>query len=1649
MTKVIKNRFRAGTAVLVVLMLLIGIFPTQLWGGFGAEAADDEITIYFDTYNNEKDVGTSGWTKDMEMYVWSKTEAVSGSYSDSKSSSGGGTFYKMKLEPTLASQSSDGKIYSITFSSKPSSIIFNSTDSWTGDVNKQSIDVTSGGAGSGIENEKVYYVCGSFNVGSSAKRNIWANSVSDYNWQLNGYVGQTFNLFNMSSSTANLIIKFTNGTDSVYLKEDGSCTTERTVRSFAGRTQYTNITVPDSGTSAPYTKVEIYQDGVVDEHNVPKILKQYIFSDNKLLGRTFYYGITEFSDSTLDYGDGKALCYYDENRTSISYGAKVVYLDEKFASGYNNIEVEGVNTTAVTTDGNANYVTTGEVTATQSNNGIISVVYNNATYNLFWSATDSDNLITINDNVAFMAGKYTVQSENNDIDGQKYITVRADMYDYQYDYFDQANPQYTYTTAKPEYESGNGAKDKTSTTENSKKANAKRPYLVINEALSASNYGKTTYPMYLGQFWLPLYTGTDPGFPYTNNNWKTSSQAYTSATARAQRAGHNKDSDMYYISQEQEDGYYMNFGFGKKLANFTWAANLAYRTENQNSGTYYPYNAVAQGLVNPKLSANSDSGKLLAYNSTETVPYFDTSWWTRDGRDNFTTSQNTTVNLGSYIKSYENLDFPFFERTSAQVEETGFANGYTATHMLSNVQEKYSGNYYVFDSQHYAVYVDENGKLNKYKRDQNLVYDNYGSTGSGQTNETGQTYGLFPFNKPENGGANSDALHYGFGVKYSIDFYLNENGTIDGTPDGTPITFTFQGDDDVWVFIDDQLILDMGGAHKNALGEINFKDKTTWISSVGYASDSSIVSSSKNGKMIDLTTTDVNSYLTTGKHTIRMFYMERGMLNSNLYVMFNLPLSITNYEVQEDTDFSNVNSAFLKSTVKVANNDQFAYQIENQGTDPGKVYDSSYGLPTYEYITRKNTDQSLDLTTDLSGQNPISTTPTTVTYNDIDNIYFKAKNWWKDAGCVVGAYMFNNDTDKAKYVTATEVDLSQYIWRVPYDDRYNTVIFVRAYKSYNKEYNTIAGAWDDWSSTSCAYFESNNQGEDNIIDIYNRNMVEYKSKGVSPWSDVNYTLTKTVYKQTKTSQKFSPGTKQDNETEGEIYSYLVNDSGGGVTYRMNDPFALNTTSSNVSNTEYYNLGSTNVYRNTLTDGIIPLQYGQLASISKQFQTGSKMKVTQLDTLYKPTGTAGDSYSQASERTVSKYYKTYTKSTTDTGNAIRPGYAGMYNGNDVKNTTMNHIETMYSGTTNYSNYGIINLQAEDSNGNIVTKFNFSDPTDSKSAYVHLRQVFANEPNLANLVVQKAILEGDSVTDITTTFKFQIVFSNIFGSTVGDGEYRDNTVPYIRTKLDGTTEPDTLRQIDGVNNAFELRAGESIEIKNIPVGTKYYITELGSNDATQMYTLNSDYSVNLGTADNPTEIDGNTTAIAFNKRKTGNIQLVKELYDLDGTTQYTTNTTEFTVRVCLTPATGVAVSNYAISYNHSGGTATGAVIGEDNSFDVKIKPSDGIVTISGIPYGTTYTVEEIDSSIPSGYKKLSSNNVEYNNLDSTVLQTIDSDNGEKVTVKNQVEPITMPETGGSPLIFLLPFGIIAILLSGIAVVIYKKKLSTVEITESRGR
>lgn len=381
--------------------------------------------------------------------------------------------------------------------------------------------------------------------------------------------------------------------------------------------------------------------------------------------------------------------------------------------------------------------------------------------------------------------------------------------------------------------------------------------------------------------------------------------------------------------------------------------NSTYDDKGQQSTDY---TRTFQGLVESKTSDGSANGLplLRAKNSITTNalvdPHFDEAFL--QGKNSFNTV------LG---KVYKDVSFPF-------TKDAVFKSSTNP-----NDPEQYA-EYWYYDSSKASLYLKQDKGDGKYYLESPIDGEGKPTTHANSKN-INASYGFFPFNQTVST-VGASQYNYGFGAKLQFDFTLTDDGQVVAGNDSNtkvPIKFFFSGDDDVWVYIDGKLVLDVGGAHGKASGLLEFgKDNTVtpYVSSnkntdtkdpMVYTTDAKNKTVYFNQTPITFTKTtkqaiQLNSKLTT--HTLTMFYMERGMWDSNMAVAFNFP---DNNELQVEkevnVDVDKVNGAF-KDLFK----DQklFTFTLQNLATHYGTKPIADNDTPTPVEVGSNFTAKSSD-----------------------------------------------------------------------------------------------------------------------------------------------------------------------------------------------------------------------------------------------------------------------------------------------------------------------------------------------------------------------------------------------------------------------------------------------------------------------------------------------------------------------------------------------------------------------------------------------------------------------------------------------------------------------------------------------------------------
>ena len=375
------------------------------------------------------------------------------------------------------------------------------------------------------------------------------------------------------------------------------------------------------------------------------------------------------------------------------------------------------------------------------------------------------------------------------------------------------------------------------------------------------------------------------------------------------------------------------------------------------------YNRTFQGLVESKTSDGTANGlPLLRTKNSNTNasvdPHFDKDFL--QGKNAFNTV------LG---KVYEDVSFPLKQKAV-------FAQD---PNRPDDNDPEGKAKYWYYDSNETSLYLKQgSARQSYYLAGDGINEASHNRDAGNKTDNMG--YGFFPFNEAVTGSA--PQYNYGFGAKLQFDFTLTENGKVIVRTDSSgknievPIKFFFSGDDDVWVYIDGELVLDVGGAHGKASGLLEFGENNTvtpYVSSnkntdsndtmvyEDYGSGETVKTVKYNGQSITFNKKGTTKTLENqSTHTLTMYYMERGMWESNMALAFNFP-DHNELQVEKQVDVSDVNPLFRDS---FKNQKIFTFNIQNLATHyeakatdepaiqteklPDTAYSSATGLLSYE-----------------------------------------------------------------------------------------------------------------------------------------------------------------------------------------------------------------------------------------------------------------------------------------------------------------------------------------------------------------------------------------------------------------------------------------------------------------------------------------------------------------------------------------------------------------------------------------------------------------------------------------------------------------------------------------------------------------------------
>lgn len=788
-----------------------------------------------------------------------------------------------------------------------------------------------------------------------------------------------------------------------------------------------------------------------------------------------------------------------------------------------------------------------------------------------------------------------------------------------------------------------------------------------------------------------------------------------------------------------------------------------------------------QGIV---ANERDSDGDIVMNGTTLKEPHFN---------EKFLTSQNSkNAKLGEV---YHNVEFPFTqEEVFVEPEQNG--------------QKKGEGvKYWWFDSSKTSLYLrkdtnsdqlylgnDSTGETTaKYTSDASLNVDSANSTGSVSTK-----YGFFPFN--ENTTSKSAARYnYGYGAKLEIPFTLTSTGTVeDKYKNEIPIRFYFSGDDDVWVFIDNQLVLDIGGAHAKVSGVLEFDQRdnkkntvTSYVSRVknsktgnygaencdehNYTTATSITYLGTTEKYYKNASVSIPN-LSTGKHTLTMYYMERGMWESNMAVAFNFPDN-NELQVQKEVDLNKVDPDF-----KNCFTDQkiFNFTIQNQATHYGKT--DAVG---------PNESGTQSQKVNLNESNIAAATPG----NEYDYIFRRETNPWPDSGNeneqVLHWYARFTDTqsaarEKRRGILTLEnpiniKDMRFLTFQVYVDpkDHGGDLSLNNLYLELLDENNVQKGSLGTtgingatygsvevktgaWVTVKLDLHKMKEQGGFNnnvktirVGDNYNRNIY---------FRDFTFIPKAVPSKMTgfTTDQKEIP------------------DYGSAESGHLENAENAQYTSSNDTDTQLVD-----------KDGRFVLEAGETVTFSNQFRRGSyiSLKEDLNQNLYDTTWTVCEN----GQAVTSMKGDSESVTVTDTNKSLDKQEGSSPNDGRTEKIRPNDDQTGNSYTGNKPSADTIVFRS------------YKDPDENSSTLTKLKVKYVNTVKTGGLKIQKKAAEGETLTG---TYTFKVTFNDVGG--------------------EGLEEKPIERTVT-------IKGESTGTITGIPVGTRYIIEEVGSNDGAKLQSV----------------------------------------------------------------------------------------------------------------------------------------------------------------------------------------------------------------------
>lgn len=829
------------------------------------------------------------------------------------------------------------------------------------------------------------------------------------------------------------------------------------------------------------------------------------------------------------------------------------------------------------------------------------------------------------------------------------------------------------------------------------------------------------------------------------------------------------------------------FGYDK-FKRFMAINNSQYNEDpqnNDNNHTYYAY----QGLVKDTTSTGKATGEPLLKGTGAVEPHFNKEFLLGKNSKN--------AKLGEV---YDNVAFPF---TKKQIfgEDQGV-------------------DYWCFDSKDTTLYLKQNSEQNsdsKYFLQSQSANNRESSKNVSASSNPKDPYGYFPFNETAKPGVFS-TYNYGFGTKLQMDFTLTDDGMVetekaDGTTEKTSIKFFFSGDDDVWVFIDGQLALDVGGAHGEVSGLLEFgkadeknNSVTAYVSRVktGGTSDkdkdeknvkSAVKTVTYNGEVINFYAqgTTLNDLDKGKKHTLTMYYMERGMWESNMAVAFNFPDN-NELQVQKEVDLTNVTDDDFKNCFK--NQKIFNFTIQNQATHYGTT-------PAADPDTGGIKSQKVDLTAE-SG-----------------NTFKPATN------STEGEYIFKLDTNPhPDSVQDTEQVLH---WYARYTDT-EPVSAARKQRYGILTLNAPINIKDNMRFLTFQVYVDPKDGGGELslnnlyLELLDENDVQKGSLDTTGINGATYGSVELKTGKWVTVKLDLHKMKERDGFSGNVKTIRVGDNYSRNIYFRNFTFIPkavpskmtgfttdqekipdygSATTGQLQNAKYAQYTSTEDSDTQLVDedGRFVLEAGETVTFSDQFRRGSYISLREKlnPSLYDTTWTVYEN-GKAVESTNPEDTLNVKTVTFGRDRSLKEQYDPPKGPDDGRTE-------VYDNTDGVKNDGYTANSKKPDKNTIVFR-SYKDPDETSSTLTKLKVKYVNTVKTGGLKIQKKAAEGETLTG---TYTFKVTFNDVGG--------------------EGLEEKPIERTV-----TIDMGKGESTgTITGIPVGTRYTIEEVGSNDGARLQSV----------------------------------------------------------------------------------------------------------------------------------------------------------------------------------------------------------------------